>query len=136
MPLSAEDIQGLAAALQALNTGGGAAATVNATSVKLPQFWQGNPEVWFAQVESVFNTRNITTQKTKFDYVIQALDNFTANRVQGIVLNPPDGTPYDAIKKPLSKRLGSRKNRKTRNSSTLTVSEIESHRICYNICKT
>ena len=112
MPLSAEDIQGLAQALQQLSTGGNNVATVNATSVKLPQFWQGNPEVWFAQVESVFNTRNITTQKTKFDYVIQALDNFTADRVQAILLNPPEATPYDAIKKALIKAFGKSQEQK------------------------
>ena len=65
MPLEAADIQALAAALQNLQP---AAAPVNATAVKLPPFWPGNPEVWFKQVESVFTTRNpaITTQQTKF----------------------------------------------------------------------
>ena len=100
-------------ALQQLNTGGASAApAVNAASVKLPQFWQGNPEVWFAQVESVFTTRNIPTQKTKFDYVIQALDNFTADRVQAIVLNPPQDTQYDAIKKALIKAFGKSQDQK------------------------
>ena len=45
----------------------------------------GNPEVWFRQIESVFMTRKpaITTQQTKFDYVIQALDN-NGNSNKGI----------------------------------------------------
>ena len=75
------------------------AATVNATAVRLPPFWSGNPQVWFKQVESVFTTRNpqITAQQTKFNYVIQALDNITADHVQNIILNPPDN-PYDALK--------------------------------------
>ena len=47
MPLEAADIQALAAALQGLQP----TAPVNATTVKLPQFWQGNPEVWFQQIE-------------------------------------------------------------------------------------
>ena len=42
MPLEAADIQALAAALQNLRP---AAATVNATAVKLPPFWSGNPEL-------------------------------------------------------------------------------------------
>ena len=94
MPLEAADIQALAAALQNLQPA--AQAPVNSTAVKLPAFWQGNPEVWFKQVESVFTTRNpaITTQQTKFDYVIQALDNNTADRVQNIILEPP-ANPYD-----------------------------------------
>ena len=56
MALDKDEILALAQALQQLNTGN-AALAVNATSVKLPQFWQDNLEVWFAQVESVFNTR-------------------------------------------------------------------------------
>ena len=69
MSLSQENIQALVQALQ-----------TNATLVKLPQFWQSNPEVWFAQIESLFATRNITTQKSKFDYIVQALDSLTADR--------------------------------------------------------
>ena len=80
MPLEDSDIQALATALQGLRP---ADATVNSTAVKLPVFWPGNPKVWFKQVESVFTTRNpaITEQQQKFDYVIQALDNSTANHV-------------------------------------------------------
>ena len=94
--MEATDIQALATALQNLQPN---AATVNATAVKLPSFWSGNPEVWFKQVESVFSTRHpvITRQQTKFDYVIQALDNITADRVQAIILSPPEN-PYDKLK--------------------------------------
>ena len=96
MPFEAADIQALATALQNLQP---SPAQVNAIAVKLPSFWQGNPEVWFRQVESVFATRNpaITTQETKFEYVIQALDNSTAERVQNIILDPPEN-PYDTMK--------------------------------------
>ena len=84
MPLEATNIQALATALQNLRP---AAATVNAPAVKLPPFWSGNPAVWFKQVDSVFITRNaaITVQQTKFSYVIQALDNITADRIQNII---------------------------------------------------
>ena len=73
MPLETADIQALATALQNLQPNQ-SPAQVNTTAVKLPLFWQGNPEVWFIQVESVFAARNpaITSQETKFEYVIQA----------------------------------------------------------------
>ena len=93
-----EDIKSLAEALKSLQP---ETATVNAASVKLPGFWSGNPEVWFKQVESNFTTRKIVTQATKFDYVIQALDNNTAERVQSIILAPPEENPYDELKKTL-----------------------------------
>ena len=96
MPFEIADIQAIATALKGLQP---EAATVNATAVRLPPFWSGNPQVWFKQVESVFTTRNpqITAQQTKFNYVIQALDNITADHVQNIILNPPEN-PYDALK--------------------------------------
>ena len=105
MPLETSDITALADALKNLQQP--AQAPVNATAVKLPSFWQGNPEVWFRQVESVFTTRNpaVITQQTKFEYVIQALDNNTAERVQNIILDPPEN-PYDAIKAALIKAFG------------------------------
>ena len=103
MPLEAADIQALAAALQGLQP----PAQVNATAAKLPQFWQGNPEVWFRQIESVFTTRKpaITTQQTRFDYIIQALDNNTAEKVQSLILNPPE-QPYDKLKAALIAAFG------------------------------
>ena len=98
------DIQALATALKGLQP---EAATVNATAVRLPPFWSGNPQVWFRQVESVFALRNpqITVQQTKFNYVIQALDNITADRVQNIILSPPDN-PYDELKTALVRAFG------------------------------
>ena len=56
MPLELNDITAIAEAIKNLQQP--AQAPVNATAVKLPAFWQGNPEVWFRQVESVFATRN------------------------------------------------------------------------------
>ena len=102
MPLEPDDIQALATALKNLP-----GTEVNATAVKLPNFWPGNPDVWFKQVESIFSTRHpaITTQQTKFDYVIQALDNSSADRVQNIILDPP-GEPYDKIKSALVSAFG------------------------------
>ena len=101
MPFEIADIQAIATAFKGLQP---EAATVNATAVRLPPFWSGNPQVWFKQVESVFSTRNpqVTLQQTKFNYVIQALDNVTADRVQNIILNPPDN-PYDALKQALER---------------------------------
>ena len=48
---------------------------VNAASVKLPTFWVHDPELWFIQTESVFNTRvpKVTRDATKFDHVVTAL---------------------------------------------------------------
>ena len=50
--------------------------TVAATAVKLPTFWIEDPELWFAQVECVFNNRQpkITQDATKYNYVCDFCD--------------------------------------------------------------
>jgi len=110
MALGADEIEALATATAtatatAFQSLRAETATVNAVAVKLPLFWSGNPEVWFKQVESVFATRKITVQKTQFDYVIQALDNSTADRVQAVILTPSE-TPYDTLKAALIDAFG------------------------------
>ena len=106
MPLETADIQALATALQNLQPNQ-SPAQVNSTAIKLSYFWQGNPEVWFRQVTSVFATRNpaITMQQTKFEYVIQALDNSTAECVQNIILDTPEN-PYNTLKAALIRAFG------------------------------
>ena len=47
----------------------------------------------------------VTVQQTKFEYVIQALDNNTAERVQNIILDTSENL-YDAIKTALIKVFG------------------------------
>ena len=44
-----------------------------ATAVKLPSFWIEDPELWFAQIECVFNNRipKITQDGTKYNYVCE-----------------------------------------------------------------
>jgi len=97
MPLGAADIAALAEAIRELPP----AAQVNAASIKLPEFWVDDPEIWFARVESQFNTRNITQDLTKFDYIVAALDNSSAAEVKAIILDPPANDKYGVIKKGL-----------------------------------
>ena len=47
-------------------------AEKHAVSLKLPTFWTSQPEVWFAQAEAQFNLRCITSDDTKYFYVVAA----------------------------------------------------------------
>ena len=91
--LSQDDLDGIAARLQA-------AAPVNAVAAKIPRFWAGSPEVWFKQAESIFEVSKppIVGQKTKFNYVLATLDSTVSDKIQSIILNPSPTVPYDELK--------------------------------------
>lgn len=105
--LAAVDAQ-VAAKFQELVDASGLAdpPAIGAVSIKLPPFWTTRPEVWFAQCEAQFVTRNITSQLTKFYYVVAALDTSTAAEVESLILNPPVAHPYDQLKADLIKAFG------------------------------
>ena len=77
---------------------------VTAVQIKLPPFWPADPQIWFAQVEAQFTTRGITTQRTKFDYIVSSLASEIAMEVRDLILQPPEDNPYDKLKEQLVKR--------------------------------
>ena len=86
--------------------------TIEAVSIKLPPFWPADPTVWFAQVEAQFNTRGITSQATRFDYVIASLSPEFAVEVRDLLIRPPAEAPYDTLKTELIKRTAASEQRK------------------------
>ena len=86
--------------------------SVSAVALKLPPFCPDDPELSFAQVEAQFATRRITSQQTKFDYVIANLDPRFATEVRELILSPPATDPFDVLKKSMVERIAaSQQNR-------------------------
>ena len=90
------------------STSNGSQPIVTAVSLKLPPFWTADPELWFARAESQFNTRQppVTSDRTRFDYVVAALDNTTCREVAAVIRAPPLDRAYDAIKASLIEAFG------------------------------
>lgn len=47
---------------------------VGRISVKIPPFWERNPEVWFIQVEAQFSVSRVSADDTKFNHILAQLD--------------------------------------------------------------
>ncbi|KAL4126391.1 hypothetical protein QTP88_010613 [Uroleucon formosanum] len=90
------------AALQALQN---PTASVNRVAVKLPPFWAERPSSWFSQVDSQFAISGITSEETKFNYVVAQLDTRYAAEVEDIITNPPPTERYNHLRTKLVGRL-------------------------------
>lgn len=81
------------------------APAVFSATVKLPEFWQHDPEPWFQHVEAQFHLRGITTDDTKYFHVVAALDSATTRRLMGLLRDPPAANKYAALKAELLQRF-------------------------------
>ena len=94
-----------------------------ATTVKLPVFWPADPELWFAQVEAQFATRQITADKTKFNHLVTSLTPEAAAEVRDLLLTPPAENQYKALKELIIKRTTT--SEQARLKQLLTAAELD-----------
>ena len=60
-------------------------------SVKLPDFWTEDPDLWFLHAEAAFRNAQITQSKTKFDHIEQKLPQKIMVSVCSLLGNPLRG---------------------------------------------
>lgn len=82
--------------------------------VKMPPFWPEEPALWFAQVESQFVLSRITTDDTKFCYLVSQLEHQYASEVKDIITYPPATNKYEKLKSELIKRLSASKEKRVK----------------------
>lgn len=78
---------------------------VDRVNLRLPPFWPENPGVWFAQVEAQFALGKITSDNSRFNYLVSQLDQRSAAEVQDIIIKPPTAGKYDRLKAELMCRI-------------------------------
>ena len=88
--------------------------SVNRVAVRLPPFWPEDPEMWFVQIEQQFALSDITSEHTKFSYVVGNLEPKYASEVRDVLTNPPTQNRYTKLKTELIKRLSETQENKVR----------------------
>ncbi|KAL3225163.1 hypothetical protein MRX96_049335 [Rhipicephalus microplus] len=79
--------------------------TVSSVDGKLPPFWTADPALWFIQVESQFTVRRITTDLTKYHYVVSSLPPAISSEIRDLLLAPPVENAYATLKETLIRRV-------------------------------
>ncbi|XP_017884306.1 uncharacterized protein LOC108627532, partial [Ceratina calcarata] len=70
--------------------------------------------MWFSMVERSFDASGVSTENTKFGYILGAVNPQYAAEVRDIILDPPLAEPYQKLKTELIRRLSSSQEQKTR----------------------
>lgn len=76
---------------------------VTTVSVKLPEFFQADPESWFQCAEAQFGIRAGSNDETKFWHVLAALDAETSAHTARTIFQAKTRSKYQAIKEFLIK---------------------------------
>ncbi|GFR22175.1 uncharacterized protein TNCT_331831 [Trichonephila clavata] len=72
-----------------------------AITIKIPPFWTDKPEIWFFQVEAQFNINRITSEETKFNYLVSQLEPRFLENVWDIIKDPENTAKYSTAKERL-----------------------------------
>lgn len=73
-------------------------AFIQRIGLKIPPFWEESPDIWFAQIEAQFANAQVTTDQSKFNAVVGAIESKILTQVSDAVLNPPANDKYKNLK--------------------------------------
>jgi hypothetical protein len=87
---------------------------IHLAKVRFPPFRPERPGLWFAQAEAQFSLASVTSETTKFNYVIPQLEYRQATEVEDIIVTPPVNDPYATLKVELVRSLSSSRDQRVR----------------------
>ncbi|XP_037831836.1 uncharacterized protein LOC112451161 [Kryptolebias marmoratus] len=73
-------------------------------AAKIPDFWLHDPPSWFVHIEAQFALRGISSDDTKYHYVVASLDPLSTRRAMTLLRDPPAHGKYTALKQLLLRR--------------------------------
>lgn len=73
-------------------------SVMHVAEVKMQQFYESDPELWFMIVENQFSVRKITNEKSKYSHVVSNLNCNTAIQVKDIIKSPYIEGQYEKLK--------------------------------------
>lgn len=89
--------------------GGGSGAdnnndAIRRVPVKLPVFWKVDVRLWFCQVEAVFVTYGIVSEKARYYQVVACVEGEVLSQISDLIVTIPEDTPYTILKQRLIAR--------------------------------
>lgn len=73
--------------------------------ISAPSFSVSDPSLYFAIFDVQFKAFGISSSYMKFTYAVSALPADIAKLVKSLIVNPPDGNPYELLKETLEKLM-------------------------------
>ena len=72
----------------------------------IPPYNPNNINTWFLQMQALFNSKRITSQRSRYAYLVEKLPSEVANEVTDLLDPMPEDMPYDTLKAAIIKRTG------------------------------
>lgn len=79
---------------------------------KLPRFWKDLPELWFLQVESIFLSNRVQSDKTRYHLLITFLKPEVLVEVADVLKTPPETNKYENLKAQILARFADSSDRR------------------------
>ena len=86
--------------------------TTATISASIPSYNPTNIPVWLSQLNALFSAKKITSQTSKYAYVVEKLPTDVAAEVVDLLDHMPEDKPYDTLKNAIIKRMGTSDGKK------------------------
>ncbi|CAE1140302.1 unnamed protein product [Acanthosepion pharaonis] len=91
--------------------------TEAALRMELPTY-NMNAQTWFIQLDAIFQARHVTSQQSKFAFVVEKLPAEIAAEVADVLINLPPEKPYEVLRQAILQRTGCSEERKIKDLLT------------------